>query len=184
MVAALRRSLGVRPIQEAVRLLRQLMGLRDMRRQPGESMRKWTSRFEVFIKKTGKALHQADAEIDEATYLHPLMQGILLLECSNLSPAEMQLSWPRVEQRRRKEAPLETVICMLIWLQASSPSGTMRHSYVETKIHRDVRITLLLLRQRRGMAASGRLHSGPTMNPGRTTAGKRQRRPKLETTIG
>ena len=59
-----------------------------MRRQPGESMRKWTSRFEAFIKKTGKALHQADAEIDESTFLHPLIQGILLLECSNLSPAE------------------------------------------------------------------------------------------------
>ena len=43
--------------QEAVRLFRQLMGLRDMRRQPCESMRKWTSRFEAFIKKTGKALH-------------------------------------------------------------------------------------------------------------------------------
>ena len=47
-----------------------------------------TSRFEAFIKKTGKALHQADAEIDETTFLHPLIQGILLLECSNLSPAE------------------------------------------------------------------------------------------------
>ena len=88
VVAALRRSLGARPIQEAVRLFRQLMGLRDVRRQPGESMRKWTSRFEAFIKKTGKALHQADAEIDETTFLYPLIQGILLLECSNLSPAE------------------------------------------------------------------------------------------------
>ena len=88
VVTALRRSLGVRPIQEAVRLFRQLMGLRDMRQQPGESMRKWTSHFEAFIKKTRKALHQADAEIDEATYLHPLIQGIPLLECSNLSPAE------------------------------------------------------------------------------------------------
>ena len=45
----LRRALRVRPIQEAVRLFRQLMGLRDMRRQPGESMRKWTSRFEAFF---------------------------------------------------------------------------------------------------------------------------------------
>ena len=88
VVAALRRFLGARPIQEAVRLFRQLMGLRDMRRQLGESMRKWTSRCEAFIKKTGKALHQADAEIDEATFLHPLIQGILLLECSNVSPAE------------------------------------------------------------------------------------------------
>ena len=64
VIAALRRALGARPIQEAVRLFRQLMGLRDMRRQPDESMRKWTSRIEAFIKKTGKALHQADAEID------------------------------------------------------------------------------------------------------------------------
>ena len=39
VIAALRRALGARPIQEAVRLFRQLMGLRDMRRQPGESMR-------------------------------------------------------------------------------------------------------------------------------------------------
>ena len=54
VIAALRRALGARPIQEAVRLFRQLMGLRDMRRQPGESMRKWTSRFEAFIKKKGK----------------------------------------------------------------------------------------------------------------------------------
>ena len=75
-------------MQDAVRLFRQLMGLRDVRRQPGESMRKWTSRFEAFIKKTGKAFRQADAEIDESTYLHPSIQGILLLECSNLSPAE------------------------------------------------------------------------------------------------
>ena len=88
VIAALRLALGARPIQEAVRLFRQLMGLRDMRRQSGESMRKWTSRFEAFIRKTGKALHQADAEIDESTFLHPLIQGILLLECSNLSPAE------------------------------------------------------------------------------------------------
>ena len=151
LVAALRRALGARPIQEAVRLLRQLMGLRDMRRQPGESMRKWTSHCEAFIRKTGKALHQTDADIDEATFLHPLIQGILLIECSNLSPAEMRLSWPQTEQRQRKEAPLETVICMLIWLQASSPSGTMRHLCVETRIHRDVRITLPLRRQRRGI---------------------------------
>ena len=69
VIAALRRALGARPIQEAVRLFRQLMGLRDMRRQSGESMRKWTSRFEAFIRKTGKALHQADAEIDEVNFL-------------------------------------------------------------------------------------------------------------------
>ena len=74
VIAALRRSLGARPIQEAVRLFRQLMGQRDMRRQPGESKRKWTSRFEAFIKKTRKA-HQADAEIDEATFLTSFDSG-------------------------------------------------------------------------------------------------------------
>ena len=47
VIAALRRALGARPIQKTVRLFRQLMGLRDMRRQSGESMRKWTSRFEA-----------------------------------------------------------------------------------------------------------------------------------------
>ena len=36
VIAALRRALGARPIQEAVRLFRHLVGLRDMRRQPGE----------------------------------------------------------------------------------------------------------------------------------------------------
>ena len=51
-------------------------------------MRKWTSRFEAFIKKTGNALYQADAEIDETNFLHPLIQEILLLECCNLSLAE------------------------------------------------------------------------------------------------
>ena len=55
-------------------------------------MRKWTSRFEAFIKKTGKALHQADAEFDESNFLHPLIQGILFLECSNLSPAVLATS--------------------------------------------------------------------------------------------
>ena len=133
VIAALRRALGARPIQEAVRLFRHLMGLRDMRRQSGESMRKWTSRFEAFIKKTGKALHQADAEIDETTFLHPLIQGILLLECSNLSPAENAAV---LERRQRMEVPLDTVICMLIWPQASLPRGTMRHSCVVTRLHR------------------------------------------------
>ena len=64
----------------------------------------------------------------------------------------MRPSWPRAEQRQRKEAPLETAICMLIWPQASLPSGTMRDSCVETRLHRDVRITLPLRRQRRGIS--------------------------------
>ena len=56
----------------------------------------------------------------------------------------MRLSWQRVEQQQRKEAPLETVICMLIWPQVSLLSGTMRHSCVETRLHRNSHITLPL----------------------------------------
>ena len=166
VIAAQRRALGARPIQEAVRLFRQLMGLRDMRRQPGERMRKWTSRFEAFIKKTGKALHQADAEIVEATFLHPLIQGDSC--CWNVAIChllKMRPYWPRVEQQQRREAPLETVICMLIWPQISLLSGTMRHSCVETRLHRNVHITLPLQQPRRGIcllrrALSGTRHCG------------------------
>ena len=123
VIAALRRALGARPIQEAVRLFRQLMGLRDMRRQPGESMRKWTSRFEAFIKKTGKALHQADAEIDESTFLHLLIQESCCWNVAICHLVKMRPSWPRLEQPHWKEAPLETVICMLIWPRVSLLSG-------------------------------------------------------------
>ena len=63
----------------------------------------------------------------------------------------MRPSWQRVEQRQRKEAPLETVICMLIWPQASLLSGTMRHSCVVTRLHRNVHITLPLHQPRRGI---------------------------------
>ena len=104
----------------------------------------------------------------------------------------MRPSWPRVEQRQRKEAPLETAICKLIWPLVSLPSG--RHSCVETRLQSDVRITLPLQRQRRGicllrralfsnktlwMAASGRQRSAPTTSPGRTRAGKSRRRPEV-----
>ena len=164
VIATLRRALGARPIQEAVRLVRQLMGLRDMRRQPGESMRKWTSRFEAFIKKTGKALHQADAEIDETTFLHPLIQEFCCWSVAICHLLKMRPSWPRVEQRQRKEAPLETALCMLIWPQVSLPSGTMRHSCVVTRLHNE-RITLPLQQQRLGFVFSverfsGTRHSG------------------------
>ena len=54
VIAALRRALGARPNQEAVRLFRQLMGLRDMRRQSGESMRKWTSRLRLSSGRQGR----------------------------------------------------------------------------------------------------------------------------------
>ena len=40
---------------------------------------------------------------------------------------------------------------MLIWPQVSLLSGTMRHSCVETRLHRNVHITLLLQQPRRGI---------------------------------
>ena len=58
------------------------MGLKGLRRGTGESMRKWTSHRECFVKRTKAALHQADANIDPDTFLHPLILGIMLLECS------------------------------------------------------------------------------------------------------
>ena len=51
-------------------------------------MRKWTTRVEGFVRRTGATLHQADAKIDADMFLHPLILGILFLECSQLTPAE------------------------------------------------------------------------------------------------
>ena len=111
----------------------------------------------------------------------------------------MRPSWQRVEQRQRKEVPLETVICMLIWPQASLPSGTMRHSCVVTRLHRDVHITLPLQQQRRGicllrrtlfwiktlwMVVSWKWHSAPMMNLERTRTGKSWKRLNFRTTTG
>ena len=63
-------------------------GTHGLRRESGKCILKWTSRFEGFVKRTGAALHQADANIDADTFLHPLILGIMLLECSRLTPAE------------------------------------------------------------------------------------------------
>ena len=68
IVSALRAVLGAKPIQEAARLFRQLMGRRGLRPATGESMQKWTSRFECFVKRTRAPLHQADASIDADTF--------------------------------------------------------------------------------------------------------------------
>ena len=186
VIAALRRALGARPIQEAVRPFRQLMGLRDMRRQPGESMRKWTSRFEAFIKKTGKALHQADAEIDESHFLHPLIQGILL-ECSNLSPAE-NVAVLATSGASTMEGDSIGNSCLYVDLAASFTAQWDD----EALMRRDkVHITLPLRQPRRGicllrrilfwnqtlwMVVNWKWHLAFVMNLGRTRAGKSQRR--------
>ena len=73
--------------QEPDRLFRQPMGLRGLRRGSGEWMRKWT-RLESFVERPRKAFHHADVHIDAETFLHPLILGITLLECSWCNPAE------------------------------------------------------------------------------------------------
>ena len=52
-------------------------------------MRKWTPRSEGCVEQKKRAArHQADANIDADTLLHPLILGIMLLECSQLTSAE------------------------------------------------------------------------------------------------
>ena len=50
-------------------------------RETVESMRKWTSRVEGFVKRTGAALHKAGTNIDPDTVC-PHTLGIMLLVCS------------------------------------------------------------------------------------------------------
>ena len=198
VIAALRRALGARPIQEVVRLFRQLMGLCDMRRQPGESMRKWTSRFEAFIKKTGKAHHQADAEIEETTFLHPLIQGILLLECSNLSPAE-NVAVLATSGATTKEGGSIGNSYLHVDLAANfiaqwDDEALMRRDSKETYAshcrcsNNDVGFVFTVERffwnKTLWMVVSGKRYSAPTMSLGRTRAGKSLKRPKFWTTTG
>ena len=88
IVSTLQPTLGMKPIQETVPLFQQMMGLRSPRRKLGEhaDVDILFSRF--FTRWTGKALHQADANIDVVTFLHPVILGIMLLECSQLTPAD------------------------------------------------------------------------------------------------
>ena len=190
VIAALRRALGARPIQEAVRLFRQLMGLRDMRRQPGESMRKWTSRFEAFTKKTGKALHQADAEIDETTFLHPLIQGILLLECSNLSPAE-NAAVLATSGATTKEGGSIGDSYLYVDLAASfiaqwDDEALMRRDMPLQQPRRGICLPRRTLFWNRTlwMVVNWKWHSALMMNLGRIRAGKSQKRHNFRTMTG
>ena len=109
-----------------------------MRRQPGESMRKWTSRFEAFIKKTGNALHQADAEIDETTFLHPLIQRILLLECSILSPSENAAVLATSGATTKEGGSIGNSYLYVDLAASFIAQWDDEHSCVETRLHRDV----------------------------------------------
>ena len=56
IIAVLRAQLGPKSTQEAVNLFLQFLKLNDLRRQQGESMKKWTTRFNLTLRKVGSAL--------------------------------------------------------------------------------------------------------------------------------
>ena len=86
VLECLRRARGPTSLQEAVSQVRKLW--RGVSRERGEGMRAWTSRFEIYVRKVGKALHSAVPEIEEQNWLHPLLLGIQLLEGTGLDPSE------------------------------------------------------------------------------------------------
>ena len=79
---ALRQGLGPKTMQEAVKLFRELLSLKGIARGSGESMKVWTARFQQYIDRVGTALHAAEPEIDRKKFLHPVLQGIILITAS------------------------------------------------------------------------------------------------------
>ena len=86
---ALRQGLGPKTMQEAVKLFRELLSLQGIARGSGESMKVWTARFQQYIDRVGTVLHAAEPEMDRKTFLHPVLQGIILITASGLEPSEV-----------------------------------------------------------------------------------------------
>ena len=86
MLAAIRAALGPKTMQEAVKYFKQLLA--GTRRHHGEGMQAFTSRFQLFYKKTGAALNAAQSDIDKDNFLHPILLGVLLMDSVNLDPSE------------------------------------------------------------------------------------------------
>ena len=70
IIIALRSSLGPNSMQEAVKLFLHLLKLDGLRRLHGESMTKWTTRFQLSLRKVGTALHAACKDIPADGFLH------------------------------------------------------------------------------------------------------------------
>eukprot|EP00969_Alexandrium_andersonii_P277950 12286402-Alexandrium_andersonii.AAC.1 len=68
VVKRLRGIRGPTSLQEAVKQFRLLM--KGFHRNKGEGMRAWTSRFDIALRKVGRALHSAVPDIKEDAYLH------------------------------------------------------------------------------------------------------------------
>eukprot|EP00969_Alexandrium_andersonii_P279861 12371445-Alexandrium_andersonii.AAC.1 len=56
----------------------------EIRRQPLESIRGWTERFDYILTRTGKRLHASCDEIPVSDFLHPLMVGMIYMDASGL----------------------------------------------------------------------------------------------------
>ena len=88
IVKARRKTFGPRSMQEVVSAFKELIQLHVLRRQSEESMRAWTTRWKLHMKKVGHALHQACSDIDAEKFLHPVIRCILLSETCGLTAQE------------------------------------------------------------------------------------------------
>ena len=85
VVTAIIAAQGPQTMQEAVKLFRDLWRLH---RRNNESMQKWTTRFQLHVGKTGRSLHASCTEISPTRFLHSILQGMMLLEGTGLTPQE------------------------------------------------------------------------------------------------
>ena len=87
IVKTIRFSVGLKSIQEGVRLLLDFFRLDSLCRNHGETMRHWTRRFTLQYSKVGQALNISNAEINK-DFLHENLRGILLAETFGLTSSE------------------------------------------------------------------------------------------------
>ena len=86
IVAALRGIRGPDASQEAVRRTKEFW--KGLFRKKGETMRTWTSRFKISVRRTGLAIKKVDSSVSEDEWLPSFMLGVMLLEGTMLDPSE------------------------------------------------------------------------------------------------
>ena len=94
--------------QEPDRLFRQPMCLRGLRRDRESGCENGLV-LKGFVERPRKAFHHADVHIDAETFLHSLILGITLVECSWCNPAEKCSGTATSEQSPKCGALSETV---------------------------------------------------------------------------
>ena len=88
VVDEIKKMLGPRSLQEAVRLTLKFVTQADLKRKNGEGMRAYLTRFEGRYTEAGNALKEACGGVDPEKFLHPLVRGILLMEGCQLEVPE------------------------------------------------------------------------------------------------